>query len=202
MEQNNQTQENLSGIAPVNKIKKYKKDFIDILKFAFIALIIVLPIRMFIAQPFIVSGSSMVPNFHDKEYLIIDELSYYIHSPRRDDVIVFHYPYNTSKKPLYFIKRVIGLPGETVIIKEGHVTIKNSENPNGFEKNEVYINEPFDTNGTYTLGKDEYFVMGDNRNASSDSRVWGVLDKKYIVGRAFMRLLPLSKMSYLPGSVK
>lgn len=202
MEQNNQTPEKIPGSNPGSKIKKYKKDIIDILKFAFIALLIVLPIRMFIAQPFIVSGSSMVPNFHDKEYLIIDELSYYLRSPYRDDVVVFHYPYNTSKKPLYFIKRIIGLPGETVIINEGKVTIKNSDNPEGFEKDESYINESFNTSGTYTLGKDEYFVMGDNRNASSDSRVWGVLEKKHIVGRAYMRLFPLSKMSYLPGAIK
>lgn len=202
MEQNNQTPESVLESKPQNKIKKYKKDIIDILKFAFIALLIVLPIRMFIAQPFIVSGSSMVPNFHDKEYLIIDELSYYLHSPRRDDVVVFHYPYNTSKKPLYFIKRIIGLPGETVILNEGKVTIKNADNPEGFKKDEFYINEPFTTSGTYTLGTDEYFVMGDNRNASSDSRVWGVLEKKHIVGRAYVRLFPLSKMSYLPGAIK
>jgi signal peptidase I len=202
MEQNNQVPNNSLELEPKKGFAKYKKDIIDIIKFAFIAMIIVLPIRMFVAQPFIVSGLSMFPTFHDKEYLIIDELSYYMHEPIRNDVVVFHFPYNPSKKPLYFIKRIIGLPGETVIIDDGVVTIKNTDNPEGFKLTETYINEKFTTSGTYTLGKDDYFVMGDNRNASSDSRSWGVLQRKYIVGRAYLRLFPLSKMSFLPGSVK
>lgn len=204
MEQNN-IKENISlDSKPVSGLKKYKKDIIDILKFAFIALLIVLPIRMFIAQPFIVSGSSMVPNFHDKEYLIVDELSYYLHAPTRNEVIVFHFPnpYKEAKKSLYLIKRIIGLPNETVIIDNGNVIIKNKENPEGLALDQSYINESFKTSGTYTLGEDEYFVMGDNRNNSSDSRSWGVLNRKYIVGRAFLRLFPLSKISYLPGKIQ
>lgn len=180
-------------------LKVLKDNVIEFVKFAIIALIIVVPIRMFIAQPFIVSGSSMFPTFHDGEYLIIDELSYNLGEPHRQDVVVFRYPKNPKK---YFIKRVIGLPNETIIIKDGKITIKNSEFPEGFQLEENYINEPFGTTGTYTNGEDEYFVMGDNRNFSSDSRAWGQLPGKLMVGRAYLRLLPISNVSFLPGKIK
>jgi signal peptidase I len=180
-------------------LKVLKDNVIEFVKFAIIALIIVVPIRMFIAQPFIVSGSSMFPTFHDGEYLIIDELSYNLGEPHRQDVVVFRYPKNPKK---YFIKRVIGLPNETIIIKDGKITIKNSEFPGGFQLEENYINEPFGTTGTYTNGEDEYFVMGDNRNFSSDSRAWGQLPAKLMVGRAYLRLLPISNVSFLPGKIK
>ncbi len=180
-------------------LKVLKDNVIEFVKFAIIALIIVVPIRMFIAQPFIVSGSSMFPTFHDGEYLIIDELSYNLGEPHRQDVVVFRYPKNPKK---YFIKRVIGLPNETIIIKDGKITIKNSEFPEGFQLEENYINEPFGTTGTYTNGEDEYFVMGDNRNFSSDSRAWGQLPAKLMVGRAYLRLLPISNVSFLPGKIK
>ncbi|MCC6323167.1 signal peptidase I [Candidatus Nomurabacteria bacterium] len=179
--------------------QKIKENVIEFLKFAFIAVIIVLPIRMFIAQPFIVSGLSMFPTFNDGEYLIIDELSYNLGSINRNDVVVFHYP-NDKKK--YFIKRIIGLPNETIIINNGEVTIKNKEFPEGFKLEQNYIKEKFSTTSTYTTGPDDYFVMGDNRNYSSDSRAWGTLNKKFLVGRAFLRLLPLNNISYLPGKIK
>lgn len=178
---------------------KAKENILEFLKFAIIAVVIVLPIRMYIAQPFIVSGLSMFPTFNDGEYLIIDELSYNLGNPHRNDVVVFHYPNDTKK---YFIKRIIGMPNETVIIKEGAVTIKNAEFPEGFVLKETYINEPFSTTGTYTTGPDEYFVMGDNRNNSSDSRAWGKLNSKLLVGRAYLRLLPLDHISLLPGKVE
>ncbi len=177
---------------------KWKKEVLEFLKFVIIAFVIVVPIRIFIAQPFIVSGSSMVPTFHNGEYLIIDELSYYLGDPVRGDVSIFHYPNN---KKIYFIKRIIGLPGETVTIKNGKVTIINEENPNGFTLDEPYIKETFNTTSTYKLQQDEYFVMGDNRNFSSDSRVWGVLPRKLLVGRAFVRLFPFDSIEHLPGSI-
>lgn len=176
-----------------------KSNILEFLKFAIIAALIVLPIRMFVAQPFIVSGLSMFPTFDDGEYLIIDELSYNLGEPHRNDVVVFHYPKNEKQ---YFIKRIIGLPNETVLIKEGVVTIKNKDFPEGFVLEENYINEDFSTNGIYTNGENDYFVMGDNRNHSSDSRIWGKVPKDLIVGRAYVRLLPIAHASFLPGKVK
>lgn len=173
--------------------------FWEMVRFAILALLIVIPIRTFVAQPFIVSGNSMVPTFHDNEYLIVDELSYHFREPERDDVIVFRYPKDTTK---FFIKRIIGLPGETVEITGSKITIRNSAVPDGFVLEEPYVKNQSANNMTTTLGDEEYFVMGDNRIASSDSRVWGVLPKKLIIGRAYLRLLPITEISFLPGSYK
>jgi len=181
-----------------NKVKEGRKDSIwDLIKFAVIAFAIVIPIRMFIAQPFIVSGDSMYPTFHNGEYLIIDEISYITGSPERGDVIVFRYPNDPSR---FFIKRIIGLPNEQIVINENVVTIINEGNPKGFSLTEPYLNEGFDYKGTYKTSSEEYFVMGDNRNRSSDSRYWGPLPNKLMIGRAYLRLLPLKDISYLPGA--
>jgi signal peptidase I len=180
-------------------IKRHATDAWDLIKFAAIALAIVLPIRMFVVQPFVVSGDSMVPTFHNGQYLIIDEISYKTKGASRGDVVIFRYPNDPSR---FFIKRIIGLPNEKVTISDGQVTVSNKENPDGFKLNEPYINETFHTTGVYTTGADEYFVMGDNRNRSSDSRYWGLVPKKLLIGRAYLRLLPLSSMSYLPGYYK
>lgn len=170
----------------------------EVVKFALIAVLIVLPFRLFIAQPFIVSGASMDPTFLNGEYLIVDQLSYKLEDPARGDVIIFKYPLDKTK---YFIKRVIGLPEETVIIQHGKVTIKNKTHPQGIILNESYIDsENFrDENSSITLGKGEYFVMGDNRNGSSDSRAWGTVSKNLIIGRPFMRLLPIHTFGFFPG---
>jgi signal peptidase I len=172
----------------------------EILRFALIALIIVLPIRWFVAQPFIVSGASMEDTFHNNEYLIVDQVTYRFDEPQRGDVIVFKYPRDHSK---YFIKRIIGLPGETVIIDGAIITIKSDAYPEGLTLDEPYAQlgaSHFDQ--TLTLGEDEYFVMGDNRDHSSDSRVWGVLKREEIVGRALLRLLPPGRADLMPGAVQ
>jgi signal peptidase I len=184
---------------PESTLNKHAKNIWDLVKFAAIALAIVIPIRTFIAQPFVVSGSSMFPTFHDGQYLIVDELSYILKEPHRGDVVIFRYPKDPSR---FFIKRIIGMPNEKIVIDNGKVTIFNPENEKGFVITEPYINEHFATSGTFTTGTDEYFVMGDNRNASSDSRLWGVLPRKLMVGRAYLRLLPFNDISYLPGAVK
>ena len=181
-----------------SKLRKHAEGAWELLKFAIIALAIVVPIRMFVAQPFVVSGESMFPTFDDGQYLIVDELSYNLGSVHRGDVVIFHYPVDPSR---YFIKRIIGLPGETVDIKDGAVTIINKENPEGFKLTEDYIDEPFHTTGSYETG-DGYFVMGDNRNRSSDSRIWGIVPKKLLVGRAFVRLLPVKTLSFMPGALE
>jgi len=164
--------------------------------FGIIALIIVMPIRLFIAQPFIVSGSSMVPTFKDADYLIVDELSYRLKDPKRFDVIVFRYPKDPSK---YFIKRILALPNEKITIDGGTITIYNDEHKDGFVLDQPFIREQSDDSMSFDLSDDEYFVMGDNRNYSSDSRFWGPVNRDHLVGKAFIRLLPISNVDLLPG---
>lgn len=172
----------------------------EIIQFALIALIIVVPIRMFIAQPFIVSGASMEDTFHSGEYLIVDQVSYYFEEPDRGDVIIFRYPKDPSK---FFIKRVIGLPGDTVTISGSTVTITNEAQETAMVLNEPYVAQMSDNNHlTETLGEREYFVMGDNRDQSSDSRVWGVLQREKIIGRAFLRLFPFNHLGLFPGEYR
>ena len=167
----------------------------ELIRFAIIAILIIVPIRLFIAQPFIVSGASMDPTFKNSDYLIVDELSYYLRSPNRGEVVVFRYPIDPKK---YFIKRVVGLPGETVIIKNSTVSVAN-------QAGEVLvIDEPYITNQTIpnlttTLSANQYFVMGDNREASFDSRRFGAVNEDLIRGRALIRVLPLSNLGILPG---
>lgn len=174
-----------------------ENSFLEIVRFALIALIIVLPVRWFVAQPFIVSGASMEDTFHNNEYLVVDRISYRFHEPQRGDVIIFRYPNDPSK---FFIKRIIALPNETINLSGTSVEIINSENPEGFSLNENYAQLGSGSRAqSVTLGEEEYFVMGDNRDHSSDSRVWGLLSRDEIVGRAFLRLLPPQKMDLFPG---
>ena len=182
-----------------SKFKKFLAEGWDLIKFAIIALAIVIPISMWVAQPFVVSGESMYPTFDNGQYLIIDEISYIVGNAHRGDVVIFRYPNDTKR---FFIKRIIGLPNEKIIINDGSVTIINKENPNGFKMVEPYINEKFFTGKEYETRDNEYFVLGDNRNKSSDSRFWGVLPENLMVGRAYLRLLPLKEMSFLPGNYK
>lgn len=175
--------------------------FKEVIKFALLALIIVVPIRLYIAQPYIVAGASMDPNFATGNYLIVDQLSYYFENPKRGDVIVFRFPGDTSK---FFIKRIIGLPGETITLDGTRVIIDNPALLKSFVLDEPYlavenVGEDFLTR---TLDEDEYFMLGDNRKASSDSRLWGALPAELIVGRAFVRLYPITEITLLPGSVK
>ncbi len=176
-----------------------KESFWELVRFTILAIIIVIPIRVFIAQPFVVSGSSMVPTFHNGEYLIVDEISYRVGEPKRSDVVIFRYPNDTKK---FFIKRVIGLPNETVDINGSTITITNSENKNGMVLSEPYVGSVSNNNTHFELKEDEYFVMGDNRMQSSDSRYWGAVKRDLIVGRAFLRLLPINKIDIMPGAYK
>lgn len=168
----------------------------EFLRLAVIAAAIAIPVRYFIAQPFIVRGASMEPNFHDGQYLIIDELSYFFRAPQRGEVVIFRYPLDTSE---YFIKRVIGLPGETVEIKEGSVFISSPDHPTPVKLDESYLPAGLSMQGNirFTLGAHEYVVLGDNRPVSSDSRIWGVLDRKFITGHAVFRAWPLDKVGLL-----
>ena len=137
----------------------------------------------------------MVPNFQSGDYLIVDEISYRFKSPQRGDVVVLKYPLDTTQR---FIKRIIGLPGETVLVQNGKVTIKKDGKDLTLEEKK-YLPESLDTNGDVrtTLGNDQYFVLGDNRQSSYDSRRWGILPKDDIIGRAILRIFPISTMSYI-----
>ena len=177
--------------------KKEENFLVEIIRFTLIALFIVIPIRIFVAQPFIVQGASMEPTFDTGQYLIVDQLTYRFEEPARGDVIIFRYPKDPSK---FFIKRIIGIPGDTVKIIGNAVSITNAENPEGIALEEPYVlTMRADNTIVETLGDDEYFVMGDNRDGSYDSRSWGLLPKDNISGKVFLRLLPINAISYLPG---
>ena len=185
--------------APENQPEQPKGEspVMEIARFVVLALLIVMPIRWFIAQPFIVSGASMEDTFYNNEYLIVDQLTYRFEEPKRGDVVIFRYPRDPST---FFIKRVIGLPGETISIEGKTVIIQNDEYPGGVAINEPYISDmEEETFLTQTLRDGEYFVMGDNRDHSSDSRKWGSLKEEEIVGRALLRLFPLTRADILPG---
>jgi signal peptidase I len=167
-------------------------------KIVLISLAIVLPIRYFLVQPFFVKGESMVPNFQNQDYILVDKLSYRFNEPKRGDVVVFKYPLDPKE---YFIKRIIGLPGETVEVKNNHVTIYNSQYPSGLTLDEaIYLPRENETEGNLRVKVDpnEYFVMGDNRMHSSDSRRWGQVNKTFLSGIALVRLWPLGAIDKIP----
>jgi signal peptidase I len=174
-----------------------------------LVLLVIIPIHTFLFQPFFVQGSSMEPNFRDGEYLIVRELGYKqtsvgllgwnwftVYPSRvftRGEVVVFHPP---QKDDVFYIKRVIGLPGETVQIVDGHPRIAGSAFPEGRTLDEsAYLKTGVMTTGheEITLGEDEYFVLGDNRSMSQDSRYFGPVKKDHITGKVILRAWPLSR---------
>lgn len=166
---------------------------LEVLQIVIISAAIIVPIRYFLIQPFYVKGASMEPNFYDHEYLIIDELSYRLRDPIRGEIVVFRYPRDPSQ---FFIKRVIGLPGETIEVTGGQVVVFNDEFPNGKVLDEdVYLDDAL-TQGKkkLSLAADEYMVFGDNRDESLDSRSFGPVKREEIVGRVWVRGLPLSRV--------
>ncbi len=172
---------------------------LEIVKVFLIALAIVIPVRYFLIQPFYVKGASMEPTYNDHEYLIIDELSYRLREASRGEVIVFRYPRNPSQ---YYIKRIIGLPGDTISIHDNQVDITGPDGATQVLDEVSYLDpniniEPFNY-GEVTLAEDEYFVMGDNRTASYDSRHFGPIKESVIIGRALLRVLPFDKIGWLP----
>lgn len=166
--------------------------FFELIKVVVISALIVAPIRYFLIQPFSVSGASMQPQFYDGEYLIVDEFTYRREEPKRGDVVVFRYP---NKPSDFYIKRIVGLPGETIKIKDGKLEIYNEKNPWGLVLSEPYLKKDEITRGEMSvkINKDNFFVMGDNRQASSDSRVWGTVDKKFFIGKVWLRAWPPSR---------
>ena len=168
----------------------------ELLKIVVLAAIIVVPIRYFVFQPFVVRGISMEPTFHDGDYLIVDEISYRFRQPKRGEIIVFHYPKNPSER---FIKRIIGLPGEEVKIEGKIITIINNQGKHILDESS-YLGQGylFEGNEDVKLNKDQYFVAGDNRLHSFDSRMWGPVNKKYIIGRVLLRIFPIGNFTSFP----
>lgn len=191
---------NFRSEMPIGTSKKNtsKESIWDLLRFILVAVAIVLPIRILVAQPFIVSGSSMFPTFKDNQYLIVDQISYRFEDPERGDVVIFRFPLDESK---FFIKRIIGLPNETIMIENGIVTITDV-NGQMIKLDEPYLETDKESHDSFSaiLKDGEYFVMGDNRIASSDSRSWGLLPRKNVVGKAFLRLLPVTEATINPGA--
>lgn len=170
---------------------------LEVGKVVIISLAIITIVKNFLFQPFYVKGASMEPTFFDREYLIINEISYRFHAPERGDIVVLRYPRDPSQ---FFIKRVIGLPGEKIDIQNGAVMIYNNEQPEGFLLNEsLYLELDVRTTGSgpIQLTADQYFVLGDNRPASLDSRSasLGPVDRSAIIGRAWFRLWPLQRFT-------
>lgn len=171
--------------------------FLDFLETIVVSLAIFAVVYIFLFQPHQVDGQSMEPNFHNGEYILTDKISYRIHKPNRGDVVVFHSP---QDEKVDFIKRIVGIPGDTIKVSAGHIYL------NGIKLNESYVNDP----GKVLAGRflregaeievplGQYFVMGDNRNHSSDSREWGLVTSGGIVGRAFFRYWPLSEFGLVP----
>lgn len=172
----------------------------EILEIFLVAIIAVFVIRNFLLQPFLVSGASMEPNFSSGDYLLVDEMTYRFRQPERGEVIVFYYP---GDEKTFYIKRVIGLPNEKVVISNGKITIFNTGHPEGFTLDETYLPLMLQTSGNeeVTLKDNEYFVLGDNRNYSFDSRSWGNLSQKDIVGLVRLRLWPLNEAKAIEAPV-
>lgn len=187
----------------MEKLEKHhscRNEVWETIRFIAIALAIVIPIRLYVAQPFIVSGASMDPTFVNGQYLIVDEISYHLGDPIRGDVAIFKYPRNPKQ---YFIKRIIGLPGETVIVDpNGKVTIKDAQGTTKLVLDEPYVEFAKADNVERTLKDDEYFVMGDNRAGSFDSRAWGPVPRDNMIGRALVRLFPFTTIDVLPGQFR
>ena len=166
----------------------------ELVKLALISLLVVVPFRLYVAQPFIVEGASMDPTFETGDYLIVDELTYRFRPPERGSILIFKYPKDPRKS---FIKRVIGLPGESIAISDGRVMVTNTEHPEGFVLDEPYVKLSKNDNLNYILGAGEYFVLGDNRLNSADSRTWGPVLEDNIVGRPIVRFFP---PAFFPGN--
>lgn len=173
-------------------MRQFFASVLEVIEVALIAIGAVFFIRNFLIQPFMVAGSSMVPNFEDGDYLLVDELTYRFRAPERGEVAVFRYP---NDEAVYFIKRIIGLPGERVKVSDGRVAVYNTAHRDGLVLEERYLPSGLVTagNAEYELKSGEYFVLGDNRSYSYDSRQWGVLKSSEIIGLARLRLWPISE---------
>lgn len=168
--------------------------FLELIKVVLLAGVTIVLVRHFLFKPFYVQGESMLPNFEQSDYLIIDQLTYGLRgkNPQRGDVIVFESPVNPKE---FYLKRVIGLPGERVKIESEKVFIYNDEHPQGIELDEPYIPDVTAGSTNVSLQPHQYFVLGDNRDESFDSRRFGPIDEGTIVGKAWIRGWPLNRIT-------
>ena len=166
--------------------------FEEFIKVCIVAAVIILPVRFFVIQPFIVKGASMEPTFYENEYLIVDELSFRFRDPERGEVVIFRYP-KTEKR--FLIKRVIGLPGDRVSIHDNRITVYNKDYPNGrmLDEKEYLPSETPTGDFDVTVTPNQFFVLGDNRTVSFDSERFGPVDRSQLVGRAVFRGLPIPR---------
>lgn len=169
----------------------------EILRFIVTVGFFFIVIKTFIMQPFLVQQQSMQPTIEPYDYIIVDRFTYqFLREPTRGEVIVFR----SKEDDRYLIKRIIGLPGERILVENNTTTVFNIENKNGMKLNEAYVkNVAVNTKVDKTLGEKEYFVMGDNRPASLDSRMIGAVTREQITGRTFLRLFPFTNISLFPG---
>jgi signal peptidase I len=174
-------------------MRRFFASLLEIFEVLIIAVAAVVIVRHYLIQPFLVSGDSMVPSFQNGNYLLIDELTFRLREPERGEVVVFKFPKNETT---YFIKRIIGLPGERIKVEDGKVTVFNAEHKDGLVLEEKYISEAMTSgNRDVQLGPEEYYVLGDNRPASYDSRSWGAVPQKDLVGLVRLRLWPVAEAS-------
>lgn len=168
--------------------------FWEVVKMVILSLVIIVPIRYFLVQPFFVKGASMEETFQNGDYVLIDELTYRFREPQRGEAVVFRFPQDPHQ---FFIKRIIGLPGEEIRIRNNEIIIYNGKHPKGFILDEsAYLSKGQRTTGDFRLNIDEneYFVLGDNRMQSSDSRIWGAVNRRLITGKVFFRAWPFNQM--------
>ncbi|MDP2586837.1 MAG: signal peptidase I [Candidatus Komeilibacteria bacterium] len=182
------------NLEPSSSGHGFKEYFFEIVKIIVFSLAIIIPVRMFVVQPFIVEGDSMVPNFHDGEYLIVDEISYRFKTPQRGDVVIFHPPLSPN---VYYIKRIIGLPAETVELKDGKIFIYNNEFPQGqvIDESGYLTQNQVNEESRVLLTDEQYYVVGDNRANSLDSRRIGPITTANIKGKALLRAFPFNKFT-------
>lgn len=174
----------------------------EIFKTVSVILVAALIIRTFLVQPFFVDGNSMQPTFQPSDYLLVNQLSYHFSKPRHGDIVVFKAPPEPTEN---YIKRIVGVPGDTVELKNGGVMIKNSKHPQGVMISEPYVRQntrtqPETEQTSWKLSGNDYFVAGDNREPgmSSDSRAWGPVPRENIIGKVALRVYPIASL----GTIK
>ncbi len=167
----------------VDDLKDWFRDFVK-------ALIFFLLLQTYVAQGFVIEGACMEPELHSHEKILVNKMVYHLKEPEIGEVVVFTYPYQPDKD---FIKRVVGVPGDEIAIKDGYLY------RNGKKMNESFVKEyVFGNYGPLKIPEGKLCVMGDNRNNSHDSRAWGLLDRKLVKGRADIKFWPVKEIGMIP----